>query len=148
MGIVERYDEQGERLERGGELARLGRSESGRFALKLHFRLIIVRGGLATANGGGTRECEFALGLSREVEDIRIVVLVRVVKTERGEFVRDKERERTCPTLNGDRKEFPRNALWQERQEVGFIHFNRARIELRGVDSRLANVVNHRRAAT
>ena len=101
MGIVGRYDEQGGRLERGGELARLGRSESGRFALKLHFSLVIVRGILATANGGGTRECEFALGDGGEGEDVGAVERVGEIEIERGGFVCEENREGTFAIVNG-----------------------------------------------
>ena len=95
-------------MKRGGELARCRGSESGRFALKLHFGLVIVRGRLATANGGGTRECEFALGDGGEGKDVGAVEGVGIVECERGCFVCEENREGTCAIVNGGGQELAR----------------------------------------
>ena len=95
-------------MKRGGELARFGRSESGRFALKLHFRLVIVRGGLATTNGGGTREGEFALGDGGEGEDVGAVEGVGEIEIECGCFVCEENREGSFAIVNGGGQELAR----------------------------------------
>ena len=135
MGIVGRYDEQGGRLKRGGELARCRGSESGRFALKLHFGLVIVRGRLATANGGGTRESEFALGGGGEGEDVGAVERVGEIEIERGCFVCEENREGTFATINGGGQELARaKGRGKTRKQVFLVEIHDALLELGGRD--------------
>ena len=92
-------------MKRGGELARLGGSESGRFALKLYLCLVIVRGRLATADSRGTREGEFSFGGGGNGECVSAVERVGEVKPQSGLLVREKEREGTCATVDCGGKE-------------------------------------------
>ena len=96
---------------------------------------------MTTANGGGTREREFALCGGGNGKHVGAVEGVGEKESECGTFGGEEERERACATINGGGQELARTERDREAcEQVFLVEVKSEELKLRGIDRWVSKV--------